>query len=60
MLQILKPREKLLVKYLTVPVQFNFSPNPTNRKAFYASIGMSAGDLWNAKNKKAFPFEESF
>jgi hypothetical protein len=45
-------KNKLLVKYLTVPVQINFSPNPTNRKAFYASIGMSAGYLWNAKNKQ--------
>ena len=45
-------KNKLLVKYLTVPVQFNFSPNPYNKKAFYASIGMSAGYLWNAKNKQ--------
>jgi hypothetical protein len=45
-------KNKLLVKYLTVPVQFNFSPNPTNKKAFYASIGMSAGYLWNGKNKQ--------
>ncbi len=45
-------KNKLLVRYLTVPVQINFSPNPTNRKAFYASIGMSAGYLWNAKNKQ--------
>ena len=45
-------KNKLLVKYLTVPVQFNFSPNPTNKKAFYASIGMSVGYLWNAKNKQ--------
>ncbi len=45
-------KNKLLVKYLTVPVQLNFSPNPTNKKAFYASIGMSAGYLWNAKNKQ--------
>jgi len=45
-------KNKLLVKYLTVPVQFNFSPNPHNKKAFYASIGMSAGYLWNAKNKQ--------
>ena len=42
-------KNKLLVKYLTVPVQINFSPNPTNKKGFYASIGMSAGYLWNAK-----------
>jgi len=45
-------KNKLLVKYLTVPVQFNFSPNPHNKKALYASIGMSAGYLWNAKNKQ--------
>jgi hypothetical protein len=45
-------KNKLLVKYLTVPVQFNFSPNPHNKKAFYASIGLSAGYLWNAKNKQ--------
>jgi hypothetical protein len=45
-------KNKLLVKYLTIPLQLNFSPNPTNRKAFYASIGMSAGYLWNAKNKQ--------
>ncbi len=45
-------KNKLLVKYLTVPVQINFSPNPTNKKAFYASIGMSVGYLWNAKNKQ--------
>jgi len=45
-------KNKLLVKYLTVPVQINFSPNPYNKKAFYASIGMSAGYLWNAKNKQ--------
>lgn len=45
-------KNKLLVKYLTVPVQFNFSPNPYNKKAFYASIGISAGYLWNAKNKQ--------
>jgi hypothetical protein len=45
-------KNKLFVKYITVPVQLNFSPNPTNKKAFYASIGMSAGYLWNAKNKQ--------
>ena len=45
-------KNKLLVNYLTVPVQINFSPNPTNKKAFYASIGMSVGYLWNAKNKQ--------
>jgi hypothetical protein len=45
-------KNKLLVKYLTIPVQLNFSPNPYNKRAFYASIGMSAGYLWNGKNKQ--------
>ena len=45
-------KNKLLVKYLTVPVQINFKPNPYMKKGFYASIGMSAGYLWNAKNKQ--------
>jgi hypothetical protein len=45
-------KNKLLVKYLTVPLQINFSPNPYNKKAFYASMGMSVGYLWNAKNKQ--------
>ncbi len=45
-------KNKLLVKYLTVPVQINFTPNPTNGKAFYASMGLSVGYLWNAKNKQ--------
>jgi len=45
-------KNKLLVKYLTVPVQINFKPNPNMKKGFYASIGMSAGYLWNAKNKQ--------
>ena len=45
-------KNKLLVKYLTVPLQLNFSPNPHNKKAFYASMGMSVGYLWNAKNKQ--------
>ena len=45
-------KNKLLVKYLTVPIQINFKPNPYMKKGFYASIGMSAGYLWNAKNKQ--------
>jgi hypothetical protein len=48
-------KNKLFVKYITVPLQLNFSPNPTNKKGFYASIGMSAGYLWNAKNKQISP-----
>jgi len=45
-------KNKLLVKYLTVPVQISFKPNPNLRKGFYASVGMSAGYLLNAKNKQ--------
>ena len=45
-------KNKLLVKYLTIPVQINFKPNPNLRKGFYASVGMSAGYLLNAKNKQ--------
>ena len=45
-------KNKLFVKYLTVPVQLNFQPNPYNRKGFYASIGLSAGYLVDARNKQ--------
>lgn len=45
-------KNKLLVKYLTIPVQINFKPNPTIKRGFYASVGMSAGYLLNAKNKQ--------
>ena len=45
-------KNKLLVKYLTIPVQISFKPNPSLRKGFYASVGMSAGYLLNAKNKQ--------
>lgn len=45
-------KNKLLVKYLTIPVQINFKPNPNLKKGFYASVGMSAGYLMNAKNKQ--------
>ena len=45
-------KNKLLVKYLTIPVQINFKPNPNMKKGFYASAGMSVGYLLNAKNKQ--------
>jgi len=45
-------KNKLFVKYLTVPVQLNFQPNPYNRKGFYASIGLSAGYLVDARDKQ--------
>ena len=45
-------KNKLLVNYITIPLQINFSPKPMNRKALYASMGMSVGYLWKAKNKQ--------
>ena len=45
-------KNKLFTKYLTVPFQLNFQPNPTNKKSFYASVGMSAGYLIDARNKQ--------
>ena len=48
-------KNKLFVKYLTVPVQLNFQPNPYNRKGFYASIGLSAGYLVDARKKQISP-----
>jgi len=45
-------KNKLFVKYLTVPVQLNFQPNPYSRKGFYASIGLSAGYLVDSRNKQ--------
>ena len=45
-------KDKLFVKYLTVPFQLNFSSNPGSKKGFYASIGMSAGYLIKARNKQ--------
>jgi len=45
-------KNKLFVKYLTVPVQLNFQPNPNSRKGFYASIGLSAGYLVDSRNKQ--------
>ena len=48
-------KNKLFVKYLTVPVKLNFQPNPYSRKGFYASIGLSAGYLVDARNKQISP-----
>ena len=48
-------KNKLFVKYLTVPVQLNFQPSPYSRKGFYASIGLSAGYLVDARNKQISP-----
>lgn len=45
-------KNKLFVKYLTVPVKFNFYLNPSARKPLHASLGMSAGYLLKARNKQ--------
>lgn len=49
---ILFSKNKLFVKYLTIPLQLNFHPHPEKRKSFYASIGVSAGYLIKARNKQ--------
>lgn len=45
-------KNKLFVKYLTVPVKINFNLNPGASKPLHASIGMSAGYLLKARNKQ--------
>lgn len=45
-------KNKLFVKYLTIPFQVNFKPNPTNKNGFYAGIGVSAGYLLKSRNKQ--------
>ena len=45
-------KNKLFVKYLTIPFQINYRPNPTSKKGFYAGIGVSAGYLLKARNKQ--------
>lgn len=45
-------KNKLFVKYLTIPLQLNFTPNPKNKKGFTASLGVSAGYLLKARNKQ--------
>lgn len=45
-------KNKLFVKYLTVPVKLNFNLSPGSSKPLHASIGMSAGYLLKARNKQ--------
>lgn len=45
-------KNKLFVKYLTVPVKINFNLSPGASKPLHASIGMSAGYLLKARNKQ--------
>ncbi len=45
-------KNKLFVKYLTVPVQLNFNANPSSKHGLNGSIGMSAGYLLKARNKQ--------
>jgi len=45
-------KNKLFVKYLTVPVKLNFNLAPMSNKPLHASIGMSAGYLLKARNKQ--------
>lgn len=45
-------KNKLFVKYLTVPLKLNFNLTPGTNKPLHASIGMSAGYLLKARNKQ--------
>jgi hypothetical protein len=45
-------KNKLFVKYLTVPLKLNFNLTPGANKPLHASIGMSAGYLLKARNKQ--------
>ncbi len=45
-------KNKLFVKYLTVPVKLNFNLSPGATRPLHASIGMSAGYLLKARNKQ--------
>ncbi len=45
-------KNKLFVKYLTVPVKLNFNLSPGARRPLHASVGMSAGYLLKARNKQ--------
>ena len=45
-------KNKLFVKYLTVPVKLNFNLSPGAARPLHASIGMSAGYLLKARNKQ--------
>jgi hypothetical protein len=45
-------KNKLFVKYLSVPLLLNYHSNPENSKSFYASIGMSAGYLIQTHTKQ--------
>ena len=45
-------KNKLFIKYLTVPIKLNFNLAPMANKPLHASIGMSAGYLLKARNKQ--------
>ncbi len=45
-------KNKLFVKYLTVPFMVNFQPNPDKKRSFSLSAGVSAGYLIGSRNKQ--------
>ncbi len=45
-------KNKLFVKYLTVPFMVNFNANPDKKRAFSISAGLSAGYLIGSRNKQ--------
>ncbi len=45
-------KNKLFVKYLTVPFMLNFNSNPDKKRSFSFSAGVSAGYLISSRNKQ--------
>jgi hypothetical protein len=49
---ILFSKNKLATDYATIPFMININPYPTKRRAFSFSFGVSAGYLYNSRNKQ--------
>ena len=45
-------KNKLALDYLSVPLMFNFKPNPNKSNSFSMSLGVSAGYLYSSRNKQ--------
>lgn len=45
-------KNKLATDYITVPFMLNIDPTPDRRKGFSLSVGVSAGYLYNSRNKQ--------
>lgn len=45
-------KNKLATDYITVPFMLNIDPTPDRRRGFSLSVGVSAGYLYNSRNKQ--------